>query len=366
MKRTLRWIPTGLLAAAALLTALLPASSAQQTSAAAEEKLSITAGVTVISAPIIDFDNDNRRHVFREGVDLVNPDTHMTATTMTVQLTPKKELEWAQCVGDVHIVRRGEGGSQVEAWTSELRHNEVEKKSDLKGKVRVLQASPRLAKPAEVLGERAELNSATQINVVFGSPQKQASVEVQPKGAPGVAGAAPVDGEPAKLIGDRIEMNQATQEYHATGNPILVRPSGTLKADDIRFQVDEKTSEIQNAVATGHVDYNGKSPKGSVIHAKGDKGTFDKSKSLLVLEGNVYATTLEPGDEQPSIWKGDRFEYNTTTSAGRLSRKTGRATIEIPQSTLDREKPKPGTPKPDAKPDAKPEEKKPAGAGKAP
>lgn len=336
------------LPAVALAAGLLQ-SSAAPAQTKPDERQRIVAGATVILAPSIEFDTPNRRHVFSDDVELTTPESVLTARRMVVQFTPKQELEWAECTGDVHIVRTPAGGGRVEAWSSSLKHLEQQKESTLSGGVRVLQSSPRLEKPAEVLGERAVLNGATQINVVYGQGGKQASVEVHPKGDPAVEGKpAAKPAEPARLIGDRIEMNQKTQEYHATGNPVFTRPSGTLKANDIRFTVDEKTNEIQRALATGKVVYDGKNPRGALIHARGDVGTFDRSSSILVLDGSVYATTQEPDDEQPMVWEGDRFEYNTTSGAGKLTRKTGRASVKIPENKLEsgNKKPEGEPPKP--------------------
>jgi lipopolysaccharide transport protein LptA len=328
----------GLALAAAVLPALTPPRAQAQVGApeksAAQEKVQY--GFTTVLADNIDYDLSSRRHVFTGHVKLTTKDTEMTADAMTVQFTMKRELEWSKCEGNVFVEKKNQqDGTSMTARGRTLEYYDQEQKANIKGDVVVYQSSPRLAKPAMVTGSRVDMDLKTKQNVVFKSADSQAKVHVEPKGEPG-ADAKGQDGkrqegkpepktaaasgppEPVDLVGDRIEMNSATQQYVATGSPVMVRPTSRLEARKIHFQVEEKGNDVKVAYADDDVVFDGQGQNGSVMHATGDHGVYTRDINEIVLTGTVHATTKDPGDDEPSVWQGDKFVYNTLTRAGRL------------------------------------------------
>jgi lipopolysaccharide transport protein LptA len=168
------------------------------------------------------------------------------------------------------------------------------------------------------------MNLATEENVVVRTEKEQAKVYVEPKGEEGKP--AP---EPITMVGDRIEMNGKTQEYVATGKPVMVRPTSKLQAKRIRFQVEEDTQDVKVAYAEEDVIFDGQNAKGSLVHATGNNGAFNRVSNEIVLTGAVNASTRDASDEEPIVYQGDRFVYNTLTRKTRLL-SDSQAMITIP------------------------------------
>ena len=293
-----------------------PKEPAKSAAKAGEEKPQVYAfGETEISAPEIQFDFGSRKHVFLDGVTLTQKQTKMTAKTMTVQVTPKNEVEWARCEGDVFIEKKGEDGVNMDARAATVFYRVMEQKAELDGGVVLHQTSPKLAKPAQVTGSRVDLDLSTKQNIVHRSKDAQAKVHLDPIGKEGQPAPEAID-----LIGDRIEMNGATQEYVATGNPLVKRPSAVMTAKRIRFQVDDESKDVKVAYAEEDVVYDGKNDKGATIYVTGDHGVFNKEKNELVIRGNVKMRTQRPDDAGPTTLNGETFVYNTKTGQGSMKR----------------------------------------------
>lgn len=273
-------------------------------------------GELEILADEIEFDADKNQYILVGNVDLKSKDTHLTSEKMTVQLTPKKELVSAVCEGKVFIDKKNpEDGTFVTARSRTATFHEVEQHADLQGAVRVEQSSPRLAKPAVITGEKVDLDLKAGRNIVQRGPNAQAKVHVEPKGETGKPAPEPVD-----LTADRIEMNSNTQQYVATGKPVMVRPSSRLQAKTIRFELDDRGTEVKVAYAEEDVVIDNKSENGSLLHATGNLATYRKPENLVTLDGAVAATVTRPGDEQPSTYAGEHFEYNLKSGGHKLSR----------------------------------------------
>lgn len=283
-----------------------------------------------IAAAEITFDGEKYQYQLTGNVDVKSKDTHLTSDVMTLQLTSKKELVSAKCTGKVFIEKKSpEKDSQVTARSQELDYHELEQTAALKGSVRVEQTSPRLAKPAVILGEKVDLDLKADKNVVLRGPNAQAKVHVEPKGDPGKPTPEPVD-----LTADRIEMNSRTQQYVATGKPAMTRPSSKLQAKRIRFELDEKGSEVKVAYADEDVIIDDKNESGTVLHATANQGVYRKPENLVTLDGTVAATVTRAGEEQPSVYTAEHFEYNLKN--GGHSLKGAKATIR--QEKKDGEK----------------------------
>lgn len=278
-------------------------------------------GELEILAADIAFDAEKNQYKLVGNVDLKSKNTHLTSDEMTVQLTPKKELVSAECKGKVFIEKKDlEEGTQVTARSQELNYSEVEQHADLKGAVRVEQTSPRLAKPAVITGDKVDLDLKAGKNVVLRGPGAQAKVHVEPKGEQGKPTPEPVD-----LTADRIEMNSRTQQYVATGKPAMTRPSSKLQAKRIRFELDEKGTEVKVAYADEDVIIDDKNENGTVLHATANQGVYRKPENLVTLDGTVAAAVTRAGEEQPSTYAGEHFEYNLKSGGHRLT--NARATI---------------------------------------
>ena len=289
-------------------------------------------GDMVVKAEETEFDFQKNVIVFTGKVDLVSKSSHMTADKMTVNLTPKKELLSAQCVGNVFIEKKNpEGGSSMTARGRTLDYSEKEQKAKLEGNTVVHLGSPRLTKPALVTGARVDMDLKTQENVVVGGGGAQAKVHVEPKGEQGKPAPEPVD-----LTGDRIEMNSLTQEYVATGKPVMQRPSSKLQAKRIRFTLEEDGRDLKVAYAEQDVVYDSRTETGDTTHATGNNAVYTREINELVFEGMVNARTKDAAAEKPTIYQGDKFVYNTRTGVGKLSR----GTIILPETAAPREAPK--------------------------
>ncbi len=301
-------------------------SQAQQTPQVKQQ-----VGELEILADEIEFDADKNQYILAGNVDLKSKDTHLTSEKMTVQLTPKKELVSALCEGKVFIDKKNpEEGTTVTARSQTATYHEVQQHADLKGAVRVEQSSPRLAKPAVIIGDKVDLDLKAGRNVVLRGPGAQAKVHIEPKGEAG----KPVP-EPVDLTADRIEMNSNTQQYVATGKPAMIRPSSQLRAKIIRFELDDKGTEVKIARAEEDVVIDNKSENGSLLHATGNLATYRKPENLVTLDGAVAATVTRPGDEQPSTYAGDHFEYNLKSGGHKLSR----AKVTLRQEKKEEKKP---------------------------
>jgi lipopolysaccharide transport protein LptA len=315
-----------------------PAQPAQPDRAAASTQKPVQQkfGETTVTAANIDYDLGKRLVIATGSVELISGNNRLTSDKMTVQMAANRGLQWARCDGRVYIEKKDpEGGRNITGNSDKLEYFETEQKANLQGDVTVNLASPRLAKPAVVTGSRMDINLATQENVVHRSPDAQAKVHVEPKGQEGKPAPEPVD-----LVGDKIEMNGRTQEYRATGKPMMVRPSSKLQAKTIRFQVEEASNEVKVAYAEEDVIFDGKGETGSTIHTTGDHAVFTRETNELVLTGNVVAHIKEPDEDEPSVYKGDKFIYNTLTRAARLiGSPTRPATVYIPPGKGPAEKP---------------------------
>jgi lipopolysaccharide transport protein LptA len=326
--------------AAALVLALMFAGL--PVGAQAQQQRQQIGGITV-AADTLEFDLEKRQFVAKGRVDLVSGESHLTADQMTVQTTPGRQLEWAKCEGNVFIERKNpEDGTRMDARAQTLDFRELERKAFLTGGVVIHQTSPRLAKPAEITGARVEMELDTRKNVVHRGPGAQAKVRVEPKGEESPSGEKKPAPEPVELLADRLEMDGKTQEYVATGKPVMVRPSSRLQARRIRFQVEEKSNDVRVAYAENDVVFDGKGQSGSVVHATGDQGVFDREANEIRLTGTVQATTKDPDDEEPIVYQGDEFTYNTQTRVSRLNKSaTGReqARVTLPRGKVEPKKP---------------------------
>lgn len=306
---------------------------------------------TLITGDEMEFDFGTKQYVLTGDVKLRSAGKNLDAAKMTVQLTAARELEWAKCDGGVYLEQKNpQDGTQMTGKGRTLEYYEKKQLAYLKGGIFVTQSSPRLVKPLEVTGDHIDMNLQTKVNVVHGGDgsSKQAKVHVEPKGNPPAAGAAQKTEtpEPVDLIGDQIQMNSETQEYVSNGNPQMVRPSSNLRAKTIRFQVDQTSNEVKNAYADDNVIFDGKSSQGSVVHATGDKGVYAKATNEVTLTGTVHATVKDPDQDEPSVYQGNRFLYNTQSGSYKLSRdpQGPQASVVLPQRPTPAEKPgdKPG------------------------
>ena len=333
---TLRRAPGAWLStiAAALALTVLPAPgahAAQEKAGDAQQQRKF--GQTDVRAVSLDYDLGKRQVVASGNVNLVSGNSRMTADRMTVQFAPNQGLQWVRSEGKVFI----EKTNPVDKTTTTARgetayYTEADQKANLEGGVTVQVGSPRLAKPAVVTGARIDLDLKTEVNVVHRSSGEQAKVHVEPKGQDGKPAPEPVD-----LIGDRIEMNGRTQQYSATGKPSLVRPSSKLQARVIRFEVDGDTNDVRVAHADDNVIFDGKGEDGQIIHATGDKGVYTRSESLLTLTGDVRATVKEPNEDQPTVYTGAQFIYNTRTRVAKLRGDgTKQASAQFPSGKLEK------------------------------
>ncbi len=340
-----------------------PAARAQAAQAPqAQEGQQVQLGDTVINANDIEYDFASRQYIFSGKVDVVSKDSRMTADKMTVQMTPKNETQWTKCEGNVFVEKRDPAAqSKMTGRGRLLEYFDLEQRGVLHGGpsegVVVFQESPRLAKPAVITGSRVEMDNKNQINTVYRSDSAQAKVHIEPKGEEGKP-----NPEPADLIGDQIVQNNANQEYVATGKPLFVRPSSKIQAKKIRFTVEPKSNEINVAYAEENVIVDGKNENGSIIHATGDKGVFNRETNMTNMTGSVYATVLDPGQEKPQVFQGDSFLYNNKTGYRKLSgASNGKpASVLLPQQEKKPGETKTGDPKPG---DPKPGGAKPAGGG---
>ena len=340
-----------LVVGATIVPALLNAARAQETARDTRRF-----GNTEIVADELAFDFTAKQYTASGDVKLRSTDKRLDAEHMVVQLTPTREMEWAKCDGSVYLERKNpQDGTQMTGKGRTLEYYEKKQLAYLKGGVFVTQTSPRLLKPAEITGDHIDMNLQTKVNVVHGADGKQAKVHIEPKGnpQPGAGDKKPETPEPADLIGDQIQMNSETQEYVSSGNPRMVRPSSNLSAKTIRFQVDNATNDVKMAYADNNVIFDGKSSQGSIVHATGDNGVYNKATNEVTLEGTVHATVKDPDQDEPSVYQGKRFVYNTQTGNYKLQRdpKGPQATVLLPQRPDQGDKP---GDKPGAKPGEKP------------
>lgn len=298
-------------------------------------------GETVITADDIDYDLGKKQVIASGNVELISADSRMTSDKMTVQMTQARALDWAKCEGKVYIEKKNpeQPGTEMEARGQVLDYSEVNQTATLHGGVIAHVASPRLAKPAVITGSRVDMNLKTKENVIHRSPEAQAKVHVEPKGDDKNSMPEPLD-----LVGDQIEFNGRTQEYKATGKPMMQRPTARLQARVIRFTVEESTNDVKMAYAEKDVVFDGQGENGSMVHATGDNGVFDRANNEIIITGMIHATQKEPGDDRPTIYEGGKFTYNTRTRKSRLS-----GTKEHPAKIIV----------PDTKTLKKPDEKKP-------
>ncbi len=304
-------------------------------------------GETVILSDDLEYDLAARQYILTGHCEVLTRDSRLTADKMTVQMNAANEAEKSVSEGKVSLERRDlEAGTKMTGKGNYLEYYHIDQKGFLRGSeaegVVMTQESPRLARPAVITGLRVDFDQKTKVNVVQRSASAQARAHVEPKGTEGKT-----PPEPADLIADKITQNAGTQEYVAVGSPKMVRPSSTLSAKTIRFTVEQKNNEINTALAEEKVVYDGKSDNGSVVHATGNKGTFDRETNLLTMEGDAYATVLDPGQEKPQVYQGTTFLYNNKTGYRRL--KQGTVSVPTPPK-----KPAGEMPPPEKKPAEKP------------
>lgn len=318
-------------------------------------------GETVITADNIDYDLGKKQVIADGHVELVSGNSRMTSEKMTVQMTQGRELDWAKCEGKVFVEKKNpEDGTGMEARGQTLDYSETNQTAVLTGGVTAHLLSPRLSKPAVVTGSRIDMDLKASRNVVHRSPEAQAKVHVEPKGDEKNTMPEPLD-----LMGDQIEMNSETQEYIATGKPVMQKPTSKLQARVIRFTVEKATNDVKMAYAEKDVIFDGQGENGSILHATGDNGVFDRDSHDIVITGMIHATQKEPGDDRPTIYEGGKFTYNTESRKSRLSGPN--AKVIVPDSKTmrkpsdaekkgDEKKPGDGEKKPEA--EKKPEPKK--------
>lgn len=197
-------------------------------------------------------------------------------------------------------------------------------------------------------------------NIIHRSKSEQARVHLEPVQKEG----QPEPPEPIDLIADRIDMNSATQDYAATGSPFVKRPTSRMSAKRIRFKLDEKTNELNEAFGDDDVVYDSKNDKGVTIHATADKGVFNKALNQLTLTGSAYAETKDPDAEKPTVYQTDLFVYNTKTGVAKgKGGPNGQVKIILPQSPAEKKK-EPGADTKAAADPKKPAEPKKTGEGK--
>jgi lipopolysaccharide transport protein LptA len=330
---------------AVLLTAAALALHARAVPAQAPQQ-QLRIGSTVAEFDELEFDFKTRQYTFSGNVRLTTRDGYLKAPRMVVQRTAEQALDWARCEGGVYLERKNaEDGTVMTGEGRTLEYYELKQLAHLVGAAVVRQSSPRLARPAVVRGERIDMNLESRVHVVAGVPGKQAVAHLEPLGRPGPDGKPGVPPEPVDLIADRISMKSATQEYEAVGNPRFVRPSSRLTAEVIRFQVDPSSNDVRTATAQRRVVFDGKGEQGSLVHATGDLGTFDKETSEVTLTGNVHATVRDPDEEEPSVYQGHQFLYNTQTGYRKLIRgKDAQASVVLPPGKAARTESTPARP----------------------
>ena len=312
--KPLRVLGAALFVAAAVVPVLVPAEAVQAQKNAGDG--GVQQGETVINADTIDYDLNKRQYLLSGNVDLTTPTSHMTSERMTVQMTEQKEIEWAKCVGKVYVERKNlDDGTKMTGHGQTLDYNEKERTAVLMGNVIIHQESPNLAKPAVITGSRVDMDLDKRIDVVHRTDTEQAKVHLEPKGQEGKPEPEKVD-----LIADQITVNDVTQEYVATGKPVMTRPSGTIKAKKIQFQVEGQSKDVRVAHAYDDVIYDGVNEKGTRAHATGDKGVFTKDIHEMVMEGNVHATTQDPDEVKPNSYEGQKWTYNSQSGQSRLVR----------------------------------------------
>lgn len=339
MPRALRLLGAAVVLASAAMPALFPVrpAEAQKNAGAAG---GVQQGETVINADTIDYDLNKRQYILVGNVDLATTTSHMTSDRMTVQMTEQKEVDWAKCVGRVYVEKKDpQDGTKMTGTGQALDYSERQRKAQLQGNVVVHQESPRLAKPAVITGSRVDMDLDKKINVVHRSTDEQAKVHLEPKGEQGKPTPENVD-----LVADEITVNDATQEYTAVGKPVMRRPSSTIVAKKIQFQVEGESKDVRIAHAYDDVIYDAVNDKGTRCHATGDRGTFTKDIHEVVLAGSVHATTQDPDEEKPQVYEGNEWVYNSQTGQSRLKRgEKTRATLVIPGANLQK-KEQPSTP----------------------
>jgi lipopolysaccharide transport protein LptA len=312
--------------------AVLAAGSARaQNAAAGARQIKLTD--TVITFQTMEADLEDKTYTFEGNVVLVTPTSKMTGDKMFVRMKSGKkakageksaepgqgqgqQIEYLKSEGNVTVFRKNpDDGTTLDGTGKVMEYFETEQKANLQGGVVLHQGSEKLAKPAVITGERADLNLKTKENVVTRKKDEQAKAHIEPKGEPGEPEPEPVD-----LIGNEIRMNSETQTYVATGEPLLVRPSTRLAGKSIRFHIDKQTSDVEVAHAEEDVVFDGQGDNGSVTHATGDHGVFTKATNEIVLTGRVDATTKQPDEERPTVLNGDKFIfiYNSKTKRSKL------------------------------------------------
>jgi lipopolysaccharide export system protein LptA len=122
-------------------------------------------------------------------------------------------------------------------------------------------------------------------------------------------------------------MNGVSQEYVATGSPLIKRPTSTMRAKRLRFQVEDDTKDVKLAYADDDVVYDGKNEKGGTVHVTGDKGVYNRELAELVVTGNARAKMRKPTEEQPTELESDTFIYNMKSGKGVMKSEGGRQSI---------------------------------------
>lgn len=302
-----------LAATAGLLAVAGPPPRAQ--AAPEPEKSSVTIGDTEITCTDeMEFESKAGRYKASGNVVLTSPRGKLTCNTLVVQLNDKNDLETATAKGNVFLERLDDARKvTVTATGDEGQLNEKTDKAYLEGGVTVTMPMERLAEPAVVKGQRADIDLAKKSAVIVRTPANQVKIHVVPKGT--TPGQKP---EAVELISDRAEIDQLKHVFVATGSPVMIHPDGRIQAVKIWFELDEKTNAIEVANADDNVIADGKSETGSTVHATGDHGKFVRATNVLTLTAAKgkrvkAAVTEKPGDPIPTRVEADALVYNTQT-----------------------------------------------------
>ena len=248
------------------------------------------------------------------SVVLVSPRGKLTCKQLELQLDEQNRLETADAQGNVHLERyNAQQQVDIAAVGATAQLNEKTAKAFLDGGVTVTMPMERLAQPAVVQGQRADINIAKKTAVVTRTTAAPVKIHVVPKGTD--PSKMP---EPVELVSDQAEIDQLQHLFTATGNPVLVHPNARIVAAKIWFELDEKTNAMEVAHADTNVVADGTGENGATMHATGDKGRFVRATNVLTLTADpgkrVKAQIKKaPADPRPTVVDADAISYNTLT-----------------------------------------------------
>jgi lipopolysaccharide transport protein LptA len=226
---------------------------------------------------------------------LTSPDVVMTAEKMTLKGEKGgNRLESATASGSVRLSTQAEAEGKVTATGTAATYLPAEDRATLTGGVKVEFMSPQLAEPATLLGERVELALSTRKVIVYRTEAAPVVVSMKPKSGQG----------PVELRSERVEVDTRRGSVMALGDPVMKHPQGTLSAQRIWFDIDEKTKEIQEAKASGDVRVDARWEDGRTAQGRSERATFARAEHRITMEGGVQLTQNAPGLDAPRRLSG--------------------------------------------------------------